>query len=562
MLNREAKARRKRFHDLLSEGAKKRRRMEKEKSDIIKAMEETKAVQAEIAAEDKRMAEVAVARNKILAEMEEKRKLEMSKKRKSLHETPANDNAATPGPSYRNHKRSRTVGSGMLPPPRPAHSPPNDFKFSNTELHQKISRSRSARDFGRSINHSPSTDTTKTDFFRLLAAGVDPETPWIPLTTTQVIAKQKKDKEELDARIEAAYLRRRMGIPKKKSESPRPASESPAVAPASSPPAQSTPGSSSSTGEMTEDIIAQSREATRMMVEDTKWLHEINQQMKKDLDRRDAEQEALRSSTSSNQSGRLSINGLPMVNGYEYWPSPDQHGASMSRVERRIRETGARGFANRPFGKYKDRPAYTPVPMSKKTARKYAQAAEDVEEVEINGTAKKRKKHGEVDRSYKPSGDDELTEEEQELEYAGPKRPKAIKHAQPTPKVSVPSIEIAAKPPTTTNPFQRLQNTQADDEDEEELLEDDKDPQQSYSQQSYYENGEDGDTEELDEEEELLEDSDEEDYDEDYDESGQEPDRLRSTSRAYDDAPTPNTQTSHVSSGIGATAEDPFELSD
>ena len=543
--------------------------MEYEKNQIIIAMEESKIAQAQIAAEDKRLAALEAKKQKaaIEAEIKEKRTIEfLTKKRKSLHDTPANDTTTTPEPSYRNHKRSRTVGSGMLPPPKPAQSPPsrevNSFKFSNTELHQRISRSRSARDFSRSINYSPSTDTTKTDFFRLVAAGVDPETPWIPLTAPQVIAKQKKDKEELDARIEAAYLRRRMGVPKKKSESPRPASESPAVAPASSPPAQSTPGSTSST-QTTDEIIAESREATRMMIEDTKWLHEINQQMKKDLDRRDAEQEALRSSTSSNQSGRLSINGLPMVNGYEYWPSPDQHGGSMSRVERRIRETGARGFANRPFGKYKDRPAYTPVPMSKKTARKYAQAAEDVEEVETNGTAKKRKKHGVVDPSYKPSGDDELTEEEQELEYAGPRRPKAVKHAQPIPKASVPSIEIAAKSQTTSNPFQRLQNTQAEDEDEEELLEDDDHPQQSILQQSYYENGEDGDTEELDEdEEELLEDSDEEDYDEDYDESGQEPDRLRSTSRAYDDAPTPNTQTSHVSSGIGATAEDPFELSD
>lgn len=580
---------------MLNKEAEKRKRLEQERLEIVKAFEEKKRLQVEMAEQKK--AEELEARKKadIKAAMEMIRKGELgTKKRKSLHDesTKAPPDAAPLGPSYRHHKRSRTVGSPMPPPPKPTRISPraasNGFRFSNTSLGASLSRATSIRDPFRKSSYRPPQDTTKTDFFRLLAHGVDPETPWIPLTASQVNAKKKKEKEELDARIEAAYNRRRVGNSGKETKSPSAASESPfAVAPSPSP----APSTAASTSLETDELIEQMREARKQMEEDEKWFREEREKMAKELD----EQEKLRSSASSTQSGRISVNGLPMVNGYEYYPAPDLPSGSMSRVERQIRATGARGFANKPFGAEKS--SYAAVPMSKKTARKYTQAKEAVEEIETNGTAKKRRKHRDVDRnyhpsgedglteeeveleymgpkpskaikhtppapqrpkfdrSYKPSGEDEVSEEEEELEYLAPERSNAIKHNPPAPTTSAPVVKIQA----TNNPFDRLQNTEPDDEDEEELLED----EETDLKRLFCHNGEDGDTEELDEEEEeLLEDSEEDqkDYDDEYGEP--EPGPSRATSRPYDDAPTPNTQVSNVSSGVGATADDPLELSD
>ena len=583
----------------MNKESEKRKRLEQERLEIVKAVEEKKRLQAEMAEQKK--AEELEARKKadVKAAMEMIRKGELgSKKRKSLHDKSTKElpDAATSGSSYRHHKRSRTVGSPMPPPPKPDRTSPraasNGFRFSNTSLGASLSRATSVRDPFRNSNNKPPQDTTKTDFFRLLAHGVDPETPWIPLTASQVAAKQKKEKQDLDARIEAAYNRRRVGTSSKETKSPSAASESPAAVAPSPSPAPSTPASTRSE---TDELVEQMKEARKQMAEDEQWLREERERMTKELD----EQEKLRSSASSNQSGRISVHGLPMVNGYEYYPAPDLPGGSMSRVERRIRATGARGFANKPFGSA-EKSSYAAVPMSKKTARKYAQANEEVEETEMNGTAKKRRKHRDVDRNYHPSGEDELTEEEKELEYMAPKPSKAIKHTPPAPqrrnadrtykpsgeveltaeeeeleylaperskatkhtstatRISAPAVNIKA----TKNPFDRLQNFKPEDEGEEELLEDEENDLKHLFYEDGEDGGDDGDTEELDEEEEeLLEDSEEDE--EDYDEYGDpEPGPSRATSRPYEDAPTPNTQVSNVSSGVGATADDPLELSD
>ena len=582
---------------MLHKEAEKRKRLEQERVEIVKAVEEKKRLQAEIAQQKKAGELEAGKKADVKAAVETIRKGELgTKKRKSLHDESTKEppDAAPLGPSYRHHKRSRTVGSPMPPPPKPTRTSPraasSGFRFSDTSLGASLNRATSIRDPFRKPSYKPPQDTTRTDFFRLLAHGVDPETPWIPLTTSQVSAKKKKEKEELDARIEAAYNRRRVGTSGKKTESPSAASESPAsVAPAPSP----APSTAASASSETDELIEQMREARKQMEEDEKWFREERERMVKELD----EQAKLRSSASSTQSGRISVNGLPMVNGYKYYPAPDLPSGSMSRVERRIRATGARGFANKPFGAEKS--SYAAVPMSKKTARKYTQAKEQVEEIETNGTAKKRRKHRDVDRNYHPSGEDELTEEEEELEYMAPKPSKAIKHTPPAPQRR--NVDRSYKPmgedevseeeeeldyllapersnvikhnplaPTTSatavnikatkNPFGLLQNTEPDDEDEEELLEDEETDLKSL----FYHNGEDGDTEELDEgEDELLEDSEEDErvYDDDeYGEPG--PGPSRATSRPYDDASTPNTQVSNVSSGVGATADDPLELSD
>ncbi len=590
--NREAKERRRRFTNLLNKEAEKRKRLEQERLEIVKAVEEKKKLQVEMA-EQKKAEELEVGEKaEFQAAMEMMPKEELgTKKRKGLHHDSVKETsiAPTPAGSYRHHKRSRTVGSPMPPPPKPPQSSPrtasNGFRFSNTSLGASVSRSSRIRDPLRRPSHQSPQDTTKTDFFRLLAHGIDPETSWIPLTASQVTAKKKKERQELDARIDAAYNRRKVGTSIKETKSPSAASESPvAVLPSPSP----APSTSGSTRSETDELIEQMREARKQMAEDEQWFREERQRMAIDLE----QHEKLRSSASSNQIGKFSVNGLPMINGYEYYPAPDLPSGLMSRVEQRIRATGARGFANRPFGD--TTPGYAAVPMSKKSARKNAQAKEEVKELEKNGTAKKRRKHRNVDRNYHPAGEDELSEEEEELEHLQPKRLKGVKHmwpaphhqagdrtykaldedemteeeqeleqlvhkrskpkqhVQPAPRSSAPASQVKA----TNNPFDLLQDTDPENEDEQ-LLEE----EQEDLRHLFYHNGEDGDTEELDGEEGLLEDSDEEgDYNHEYEEP--ESGYLRATSRPSEDAPTPNTQVSNVSSGVGATADDPLELSD
>jgi hypothetical protein len=584
---RKAKARRQRFNELLTKEAAKKKKLDREKNEILQAVEERKQLQAAL-----RASAIADERSKAAAE-EAAKSQTASRKRKSMTDTPIQMPHDRKEQASRNHKRSRTVGSIMGPPPRPSPAPtlPTSTapQFSNTSLGASLSRSSSTRSLRRSLQR-PAQDETKTDFFRLLAAGVDPETPWIPLTASQVADKEKKEAAERSAKLEATYNRRKGATPQKNPTSP---ARGPVVAPVSASPTNNgapSPAPSSSMSE-TEDLIRQLREAREEMDNDISWFKQQNELMQKQAEQ---EEDILRSSPSSQQSGRTSLNGLPMVNGYEYWQAPNARG-SMSRVERRIRATGARGLANRPYGQYA-------VPMSKQTARKYLKENEQVEEIETNGTAKKRRKHRIDDRTFKPTGDDELTDEEAELEYmAGPKRTKAVKHShsarypgkydrtykpteedaeieedatyeylpqkssrairhnQPHPRSAAATGKLPAKAAPNSNAFARLQNLPVDDDEEEEedLLKDDED-----NNHLFYRGGEDGDTEELydgEEEDELVEDT-EDEYEDGYDNAGVS--AMQGGQWRYEDAPTPNTQTSHVSSGVGATADDPLELSD
>jgi hypothetical protein len=588
---RKAKARRQRFNDLLIKEAAKKKKLDREKDEILKAVEERKQLQAAL-----RASIIADEKSKKAAEEAAKNQT-VGRKRKSLIDTPTQTPPAVQEQFSRNHKRSRTVGSVMGPPPRPSparvHPGSPIPQFSNSSLGVSLSRSSSTRSLRWSLQRS-AQDETKTDFFRLLAAGIDPETPWVPLTASQVAQKEREGAVERAANLDATYNRRKGPTPEKKPANPaRTSSQAPGpAAPTQSPIKKETasPPPSSPMSE-TEDLIRQLREAREEMDNDMSWFRQQNELMQKQAEQ---EEEVLRSSASSQQSGRTSLNGLPMVNGYEYWEAPNQQ-ASMSRVERRIRATGARGLANRPYGQYA-------IPMSKRTTRSYLEENEQVEEIETNGTAKKRRKHRIDDGTYKPTGEDELTDEEADLEYiAGPKRSKAVKHShssrqsgtydrtyeqaeddeeieedaiyeylpqkssreirhdQPRPRTITATGKLSAKAAPNNNAFARLQNLPIgeDEEEVEDVLEDDDD-----DNHLFYRDGENRDTEELYDEkvDELVEESEDDSEDGYEDDAGMS--TLHSGQWRYEDAPTPNTQTSHVSSGVGLTADDPLELSD
>ena len=542
-LNRRATQRRAKFAESLRVETEKKRRKEDDLQEIMAAMEDSKRVREEHKRMKKEAQKAKKEEEARLVKLRQEQTQLAGKKRKSVRVPSSTLSPVIQPESFRHHKRSRTLGSSMLPPPRPVQQPTNSsfrasiFSSGNSSF-GLLSRSNSVRDSQRSRSDTrPHQDKTRTDFFRLLAHDVDPETPLIPLTQSQVDAKARREKEEREAKLNSIYNRRRVG------QSATPPRASPAPQPSF---AASTPSSRESSPRPSydpeaDDIIRQIRETRDMFTEGSEWFKEQSTALEKEY-----REEKLRSSISSQGSPRVSINGV------EYQPLP---GPSMSRTERLIRGYGL----DKPKPKYKPLTGsdYVPVPMSKRTATRYQMGVGEVgvdvdgeEEIEKNGTAKKRRKHGLVDRSYRP--DPRFDEEENEEDYdeVPPKRVKAARHAFPAPRVKV-----------NSTPFTHLQPQDDEllEDDDEELLENDEDPNR------YYYNGAEGDTEELvedeeddlleedDEEDDLVDDDDEDDYDQGY---------LRPGSQPYEDAPTPATQVSHVSSGPGATKDDAIALSD
>ena len=557
-LGRKAKRRRNAFAESLRLEAEEKRRKEDELDEILRTAAESRRIEEAIKqAEIEKLRKDAKESREVLARLQQRQLA--GTKRKSLGEHAAKEEDAGPSRTHMHHKRSRTIGSSiMAPPPRPSQpSTPSSSPFKRSIFHPPTSttnlgRSKSAREMRASqAQGRPKIDNTKTDFFRLVAHGMDPNTPFVPLTTSQVKQKAQKEKEQRQATLDKAYNRRRLGSSRSPSTSEQfsPPPEPRVAAPSPSP----APSSASSFTEEQDDLLREAREAREAMANDTQWFEQQAAVMKQEAE----QEEQLRSSTSSQHSVRAAVSGLSMASGHEYDdPLAKTGGASISRVERRIR---ARGLAYVPLGGPKS--SYRPVAMSKRSALRYSQNAEDVEEIEKNGTAKQKRRRIDRDPSYRPKADD-AEDEDDEPETVPTRKTKAVKHSP-----LAPSAKVISGPVPHSNPYDSLLQGLDDDEEEEEeeeeeeFLEDDQD--NGYPQLSY-QNGTDADTEELDERSDLFdEDDDEGDIDEEASlDDINHHDYLRLQSQPYEDAPTPGTEKSAASSGPGQTQDDAIELSD
>lgn len=300
-----------------------------------------------------------------------------------------------------------------------------------------------------------------------------------------------------------------------------------------------------------------------MLAERSQWFKEQSALLEKEY-----AEEKLRSSGSSQGRAGLSYSSA----------NPPSAGPLMSRTARLIHGFGL----DKPRAKYKPLIGsdYVPIPMSQRSAATYQMGVGHVnteEEIETNGTAKKRRKRGSIDRSYDPRSDDSGLEEEEEYDMSDSarkrrRRVQIDRSYRPDPRFDEEEPEEeynevirqgkgvhhtiprpAIKP--SKNPFDALaqEDESLYDEDEGDSAQ-----QDGYSEQ-YYQNGttQDADTDDLledegEEEDDLLDD--EEDEDEDDDEA----DYYRPGDALYEDAPTPATQVSHVSGG--ATKEEAIEL--
>ncbi|KAJ9494718.1 actin cytoskeleton and mitosis protein [Exophiala xenobiotica] len=578
-LNRRARNRRKLIAETMRAEESKKKRSEEELQEILLAAQETKRLQQEVqeAAEAKKLKEEQdqFAISQIVG-----------RKRKSFSGQNMKESVMTRNgtPRLSGHKRSKTMSTSSEPsssvmggrPPVPS------FRASTTRApHVSIfsgkpvmGRSTSVQDL-RNSTVEQKTDNTHTDYFRLKALGLDPDTPIVP-DTKETLALRKR-REEDERRSVMARARRRPGMPTSVQSSPTapspvPVEQKPIETIA---PAKEIPHQTATKGPVEDDFLRQIREAREAMKEQEEWFKQQAGELEKEIEH---EEEFRRSQSSRRESFTPSLrDGLARANGYEYLPGETKSEFSMSRTERRIRQTGAHGLATKPL-----RPSseYVPVAMSKRSALRYSGG-----ESQTNSPVRKRS-HDDVDVDVDPALN--LDDERYRVNRTGyaVKRPKSAQPVTAAPPQSSKMIPRTAV--HQPNPYELLQGVEQDeeesdveDEDEEEAIYDEVEPSGQYYSEDYVNGRGGGDEEELEEDEEDESEleregyEDEDEYDEDGDGDG-DGDEEEEEGFEYDDSdadgygypdegetPLTNPEMSRAtSSGPGASVDDALVLSD
>ncbi|OAP61197.1 hypothetical protein AYL99_03398 [Fonsecaea erecta] len=586
-LNRRAKTRRQLFAETIRAEQARKQRTKEELEEILRATMETKRLQREVQ-------QAVIAGDPPTATQNKVEVCSVAgRKRKSFSGA---NSAANSTPSISGHKRSKTMSvssdpSGSTMSQRP---PIPSFRASISRPPQYVSIFSRTSTLGQSAS-AQKLDTTRTDYFRLKAMGVDPETPIIPDTQRTLAVRRQKEAEERQASLRRANRRLRTSLSSDQS-SPAPTLP-PVVAASRTPDAKPIPQQISTAPPVEDDFLKQIREAREAMVEQIEWFKQQSVSIEKEIEQ---DEEYRRSQSSRDHGSPSSATGLVRVNGYEYLPGANKPGSSLSRTERRIRETGAHGLATKPL---RTSSQYVPVAMSKKSAQIYSRGSN------VSSPGKKRA-HDDVD----------LVSEKAANRYLGTlpasKRPRGapyqtavriVQHSRPnhiTRTHGSNSFDLLQSPRSDEDVEEADDDTDggghhehelyyeeeeegysghdasqyarngiyAADEDEEELEEDDEDEDEDEDEEKengYYPMEGNGEAEEEDTEEDndddLEADDEEEEDDDDDDRQYSYPAYLQERQDEFDDAETPltNPQLSRAaSSAPGASVDDALVLSD
>lgn len=257
------------------------------------------------------------------------------------------------------------------------------------------------------------TDSTHTDYFRLKALGVDPDTPVFPDTKSS-LERRRRCQEELSHPTPRKRASTLSSARVRTSGRDDATSAINIQAPINTTtPKTSLPVSKQISLEATsrlidsddDDFLRQIREVRAAMSEDTEWFRTQAAQIEKEVEQEELRRSASqKSSTHSDGAAASGLHrGLSRVNGYDYAPSIPQSDSRLllSRTEQRIRATGAHGLATKPVSDY------LPVAMSKSTRAALING-------EVPGRAKKRKgkiKHNEKDSKYIYESDNNVEED-------------------------------------------------------------------------------------------------------------------------------------------------------
>lgn len=567
ILRRNANSRRQQFSETIKAIEAKQKKADEELQAILNAVQETKRIQhtmQEQAELDQEVKEIFAARKKAYEATHNVQKV-AGQKRKSLSEHDNLNDSTNAVPSTPSHKRSRTLGalsepsnstsryikhiSGTYPMASPSVFSQSSLlgrSTSNQNLRHSTSSNRLAKD------DRPKLDTTKTDYFRLKALGIDPHTPLIPLTDKQVELKKKRDAEERQRQIDNLKRRRYYGgsfrpqtspsPPPTASEasthvspSPEPAEEP--AAPRAKPPAQD---------DDDDDLLERARAQRKELEEGTSWLKDTRLQLDKQIDEeveRRVEEEL--TANSGHSTPNKSPNGLARANGYEYLPAPTHPGLPLSRTEQRIRATGARGLAYKALHSHAD---YVPVAvaMSKRSASKYS--GELISQQVSSPVGRRSVDYLDIDPALHNSGSSNKDFIPQKA--ASKKRPLDASDEE--------EEHESYRPVPPRSRYQSQCDPADDEEDSAEEFEEDTGATEGYDEKD----------EQYDEEEEEEEDDVDLEEDDGFDADNQpygNGDYSLPEEELVDDATTPSTNAEvsrAASSGPGASADDAFVLSD
>lgn len=412
LLKRKANNRRQKFAEAVKAKEDKKRNAEAELDAIKAAVEETRRLQKiqRDREEDERAVREIIRARKAQQDAGSRTIKVAGQKRKSLSEndeTGGADHDEILGTSTPGHKRSRTIST--LSDPSSAmrtqrslngqiHSNPvfvaSPSKPERSSLHSSgLGRSMSSEQLRQSkvgsFNSSQrgkKLDTTKTDYFRLKALGLDPETPLVPLTERQLEMKTKREAEEKQAVLDRIMRRRHTGRAITKAPSPPASTNAEALMNtievdhdrASEPPpilfdqsSKITP--SAGLDREIDELIQQSRKQREALAKDTDWLKESREELEQQFTQT-VHVTNIHQESKLNPSPRMhntvpspNSKGLARVNGFDYLPAKNDFGQSLSRTEQRIRATGAHGLANKPLRPHRDY-VTVGVAMSKRSA--------------------------------------------------------------------------------------------------------------------------------------------------------------------------------------------------
>lgn len=185
---------------------------------------------------------------------------EQESKKRKLNEADLSDGPVTPQPLKSHHKRSNTLGDSFLSaPPHRISRMPHKPRVDLSKLVDGSLLSETILKQARRLAPGVKSDTTRTDYFRLKALGIDPDTPIVPST-------RKRPREE----VQVNRVNKNTRVAGDTS--------SPVARPSSSHPTTHQPPSSASSAKTTsideeaEALFTQLRAAREAMAESESWF--------------------------------------------------------------------------------------------------------------------------------------------------------------------------------------------------------------------------------------------------------------------------------------------------
>lgn len=117
------------------------------------------------------------------------------------------DDYRTPKPTKISHKRSRTVGDAMSAPPHGLSHSSRKSRIDVSRVPQGSLLNDILMKQARRLAPAAKSDTTQTDYFRLKALGIDPDTPVIPATKKRPRAESEISAGSTSIEKSPAYMK-------------------------------------------------------------------------------------------------------------------------------------------------------------------------------------------------------------------------------------------------------------------------------------------------------------------------------------------------------------------